>query len=121
MLCSTFWSLLGLLLQAVGAFICIQSFIFTNPKALAAALRSIHGSRISDRNLDKNLFLDSLVRQSLDAQGGFAIIIMGSVLQGVSTLFTQLYLWKIWFKPAVVLLVFVPPLGWLVAKNISNW
>ena len=121
MLCSTFWNILGLWIQVIGGFVCIRSFVLTNPKAIAKALASIHGNRLRDRNLDTNQFLDSLIRQSFDAQNGFAMIIVGAVVQAISSLFTSLQTTKVSVVTVVITYIALSLVLWSVAKKISFW
>ncbi len=121
MLGSIFWNVLGLFIQVIGAFMCIQSFVFTTPKAIADALASIHGNRLRDRNLDTNRFLDSLVRQSLDAQNGFAMIIVGALVQAISSLFTHIQTTKVSVVVVVISYVAVLLILWFGARKISSW
>ena len=121
MLCSTFLNVLGLLIQVTGAFMCIQSFVLTNPEAIANVLASIHGNRLRDRNLDTNQFLDSLIRQSFDAQNGFAMIIGGALVQAISSLFTCLQTTKVSIVVVVITYITLPLVFWSVAKKIGFW
>jgi len=77
----SFFAILGLLTEMLGAFILIKSNLFTNPTKLQEALRSIHGNRIRDKDLDRNKFLNNLLLQSLEAQAGFIILIIGLMFQ----------------------------------------
>ncbi len=121
MICSIFWNVLGLLIQVTGAFMCIQSFVITKPKVIADALATIHGNRLRDKNLDSNRFLDSLIRQSFDAQNGFAVIILGALIQAVSSLFTHLQSMRVSLIVALITCFAVPFVLWFTAKKVSGW
>lgn len=83
---NVFFSILGLLTEMFGAFILIKSNLLTNHKKLQEVLSSIHGNRIREKDLDKNLFLNNLLCQSLEAQSGFIVLIIGLVFQTLGIL-----------------------------------
>jgi uncharacterized membrane protein YbhN (UPF0104 family) len=121
MIGSIFWNILGLLIQVLGAGMCLQSFVIATPKVIADALADIHGNRLRDRNLDSNRFLDTLIRQSFDAQGGFFVIILGAMIQAVSSLFTPLYSTQVSWVVALVVYCTVLPAIWFAHRAVSRW
>jgi hypothetical protein len=119
MLASIFWNILGLLIQVVGAFMCIRSFVFATPKVITDALASIHGNRLRDRDLNRNQFLDGLIRQSFDAQNGFTMIIIGALIQAVCSLFVCLQTSRVSIAGVIISYVCVPIVLWVVATKVS--
>jgi uncharacterized membrane protein len=77
---------IGLIIELVGAYFVVSEVFSTEPNQINSILRTIMGNRINDKDLDKNKFLASLIREALGIKYGFILVIIGVVFQLVSTL-----------------------------------
>jgi hypothetical protein len=121
MIASAFCNVLGLFVEVLGGGMCIWSLVITSPEIIADALRDIHGNRLRARNLDSNRFLDGLVRQSFEAQGGFATIIFGAVIQAIPSLFPCLQTYHVSKTVALITGIAVLSMIFSALRRINNW
>jgi hypothetical protein len=95
--------------------------MIASPEAIAIALGDIHGNRLRERDLDSNRFLDGLVRQSFEAQGGFATIIFGVVIQAIPNLFPSLQVYQISKGIALITCIAVLFMIYITLRRSNNW
>lgn len=100
--------IIGLILDIIGAFYIVKSFVFKTPKDLIA---ESYGTNYPDKDLiggmSGNLFR-SFYKQAIEAKTGFVVIALGFLSQGVGILIPNLVI-NHWFGLVIIsAALFVP-------------
>jgi len=107
----------GLIIEIVGVYLVIKSFLFSTPKNLKEILDTLHGNKLRDPDIDRNKFLKFLIQQSIEAQSGLIVLVAGLIMQ-LLYIFFNISMPLVLFFP--ILLIILCMISYIDKKRLSK-